>query len=383
VRTIPSLLAADLANNATTTCYLLKVTPVREGVAVFGITTLDQDVVYDDGLGPVTYKTKSGYTAFDVSTAADMSVDNSQAQALVATYPVEGMTVAGISRGDYDSSRYIQYLVNYEALGHGHVIMNAGQVGQVTRIDDLTCNMEMRSLTQILKQNSIIELTSITCRARFGDVRCKMPLRWYTSSVAAVGTEIDRDFTLSNSPGSSDPPGGSTGPVTGVFLGNGNGASLKYQLIDTAGEPVTAGFTVTQIKSNGVVQPGTAYSISGTGLVTFVAAPAVNAVLTWSGTVTLFPDGFFSPGVVRWLTGNNAGNENEIESYDATTGAVVLSIPTNDDIQAGDTLEIRRDCDYSKAMCKDVYNNLLNMRAEPELPRADGADLQSPTAHPA
>ena len=115
---------------------------------------------------------------------------------------------------------------------------------------------------------------------------------------------------------------------------------------------------------------------------TFVTAPAVNAVLTWSGTVTLFPDGFFSPGVVRWLTGNNAGMENEIESYDAATGAVVLSIPTNDDIQAGDTLEIRRDCDYSKTMCKDVYNNLLNMRAEPELPRADGADLQSPTAQP-
>ncbi len=383
MRTIPVALAADLAKNATTVCYLLKVTPSRQGVAPFGITTLDQDITYDDGNGPITYRTKAGYTAFDVSTAADMSVDNSQAQALAATYPVDGMTLAGVARGDYDSSRFVQYLINYEAPSHGHAIINAGQTGQVTAVDDLTVNMEMRSLTQILKQNSVIELTSITCRATFGDARCKMPLRWYSSSVATVGAETDRSFTLANTPGSSDPPsGGTTGPVSGVFFANSNGFTTAYQLLDTAGSQVTSGFTVSHIYSNGVLQSPTLYTVGPTGMITFTTAPSTNAVLTWDGTVTLFPDGYFSPGIVRWTSGNNIGQENEIESYNSTTGEVVLSIPANDTIQPTDTLDIRRDCDYSKAFCRDVYNNLLNMRAETELPRADGADLQTPTAQP-
>jgi uncharacterized phage protein (TIGR02218 family) len=152
---------------------------------------------------------------------------------------------------------------------------------------------------------------------------------------------------------------------------------VHFQLLDTAGDKVTSGFTVTDIKVNGIVAAGA--TVDGTGQVTFGTAPGSGAALTWDGTITLFPDGYFSPGVVRWLSGLNTGQENEVESYDEATGAVVLSIPTTDTIQAGDTLEIRRDCDFSKATCRDVYDNLLNMRAEPELPRADGADLMSPT----
>lgn len=98
---------------------------------------------------------------------------------------------------------------------------------------------------------------------------------------------------------------------------------------------------------------------------------------TWDGAITLRPDGYFVPGVVQWLTGDNAGRENEVEEYDAATGTVTLVIPTYAEVKAGDTFKIRRDCDKSKSMCKD-YGNLLNMRAEPEIPRADGTSLQTP-----
>ena len=54
-----------------------------------------------------------------------------------------------------------------------------------------------------------------------------------------------------------------------------------------------------------------------------------------------------------------------------------FAIPAYKPIVVGDTFMIRRDCDKSKAMCKD-YGNLLNMRAEPELPRANGTALQVP-----
>jgi hypothetical protein len=384
-RNVPTALAAHLAGPATTVCYLLKIMPVRAGVDTFGLITLDADRDYDDGTGLLTYRAKRGYTAFDLDTKADLSVDSSEAAGLLAEYPADGVTAEGIARGDYDGARFIQYLVNYEDLTMGHVILNAGQVGQVKMLDDLTCKIELRSLTQILKQNSIIELTSITCRAQFGDTRCKMPLRWYGTAVATVGAETDRVFTIVNAPGIGAPPGSTTGPVSGVQFFTGNGTTTTAQLLDTAGDAVRSGFVVSTVKANGTAF--TYYSIDGTGLVTFkdssgvVTAPASGVVFTWDGTLTLQPDGFFAPGVVHWETGANAGRENEVESYVAATGAVTLVIPTYQTIAPGDTFQIRRDCDKSKAMCRDVYSNLLNMRAEPELPRANGTDLQSPSAH--
>ena len=384
-RAISTALAAHLKGSAHTVCYLLKIMPVRAGVDAFGLCTLDADVTYDDGTGAMTYRAKRGYTSFDLDTKADMSVDSSEASGLLADYPADGVTAAGIAAGDYDGARFVQYLVNYEDLTQGHVILNAGQVGQVTMIDDLTCKLELRSLTQILKQNSIIELTSITCRASFGDLRCKMPLRWYDATVATVGVEPDRDFTLADAPGIGAPPGSATGPVSHVPFFTGNGTQATTQLLDTAGDAVRSGFTVTTVYANGT--PTTHYTIDGTGLVTFnngsgvTTAPASGVVFTWDGTLALQPDGFFVPGVVHWLTGANAGRENEVESYVAATGAITLVIPTQQPIAPGDTFQIRRDCDKSKAMCRDVYANLLNMRAEPELPRANGTDLQSPSAH--
>jgi hypothetical protein len=237
----------------------------------------------------------------------------------------------------------------------------------------------LRSRTQILKQNSMIELTSITDRAHYGDERNKMTLRWYNSSVASVGAEDDRTFVATSTPGfTSAPSGSTTGTVTDVPLATGNGTSSTFQLLDTSGETVSSGFTVTDIKSNGTTVASSAYAISTTGLVTFTPAPANGAALTWDGTLLVYPDGYFAPGVVHWLTGANAGNENEVESYDAATGTISLLIPTFSPIVAADTFNVRRDTDGSKARAI-ADNNLPNMRAEPELPRANGIDLQSPT----
>ena len=370
-RNIPPALAAHLKQPATTICFLLKIMPKRPGVATFGLTTLDADRTYDDGTGALTYRAKRGYTAFDLDTRSDLSVDSSEASGLLAEYPADGVTAEGIARGDYDGARFVQYLVNYEDLTMGHVILNAGQVGQVTMIDDLTCKLELRSLTQILKQNSIVELTSITCRAKFGDERCKMPLIWFGGTVATVGAEVDRVFT-------ADASAGFVEAVSNVSLGVGDGATVAFQLKDFRGVAVTTGYTITEVRVGGVAT--TAYTDNGAGLLTFTAAPATAASVAWDGGIALAPpaDNYFVPGVVQWQTGANAGRENEIEEYVAATRQVTLVIPTYQTIAPGDTFTIRRDCDKSKAMCK-AYGNLLNMRAEPELPRADGADLQSPT----
>lgn len=522
-RNVPTALAADLKKGVTTLCYLLKVAPSR--AATFGMTTLDVDIDYDDGNGVVSYLAASGFDAFDTDSKNDLTVDNSQANALVSDVYNVGMTQDGVTRGDYDDADFVVYLINYMAPSHGHVIMQAGRIGQVTMVNDALCQVELRSLVDILKQNNLIGLTSITDRAMLGDDHNKLPLHWYAGTVASVGAESDRVFASSVIPGTdsgsggglsiptggdlagpwtidsgsmtgvtNDPryqylecgsddtvahrtvalpsgvkagdnikaswliqgvpgagrtiegvvefvggagsatsgsvliqagwtqqsvtiavptgataikftikwkpqgskqgmnlrgitfvdtdysPGGTTdAAVLNVPLGYGDGTKTTMQLMDTAGNPITSGFVVQSVTVAGVVLGAGDYTVSSSGLITFTTAPADGVQVSWSGTLTAQPSGYFAPGVVHWDSGWNIGLEREVEAYDAATGTVTLAIPVPFAIQVGDTFRIRRDYDQSMLAAKTVFNNLLNFRGEPWLPRGNATDLQAPT----
>lgn len=193
------------------------------------MTTLNVDVAYDDGGGSLTYKAANGFDAFDVDAQNDLSVNNSQANALPSTVYNTGMTADGIIRGDYDNADFVTYLINYEAPDHGHVILQSGRIGQVTMVNDGLCQIELRGLTDLLKQNNLIGLTSITDRAMLGDDHNKLSLHWYAGTVSSVGAESDRIFSSDVSPGSNSGIGDSASggglrlPIPG---GDGNGWTI-------------------------------------------------------------------------------------------------------------------------------------------------------------
>lgn len=64
-----------------------------------------------------------------MDTRNDLSVNNSQANALPAPVYNVGMTADGITRGDYDDAEFVTYLINYDAPDHGHVILQSGRIG--------------------------------------------------------------------------------------------------------------------------------------------------------------------------------------------------------------------------------------------------------------
>lgn len=75
-------------------------------------------------------------------------------------------------------------------------------------------------------------------------------------------------------------------------------------------------------------------------------------------------------GSVRFLTGANAGRAFEISSVKddevfETASKVTLLYAAPFPIEIGDTLEMWPGCNKSLAMCKNVYNNVLNNRSEP------------------
>lgn len=84
-------------------------------------------------------------------------------------------------------------------------------------------------------------------------------------------------------------------------------------------------------------------------------------------------DGWFQYGVLQWLTGQNAGRGIDVKSWAHTAGDLGLYLPSGYPIQVGDTFNLWPGCDKTRATCKTKFSNLVNMRAEPDLPGNDAA----------
>lgn len=92
-----------------------------------------------------------------------------------------------------------------------------------------------------------------------------------------------------------------------------------------------------------------------------------------------------SPGLVRFLTGENAGRTYEIDS-NTSGGQLTLQFEADYPIGVGDTLEYRRDCnkqarDEDKG-CRFFFGDdwVLHFRGEPDIPIGDAGQLEVPGA---
>ena len=101
----------------------------------------------------------------------------------------------------------------------------------------------------------------------------------------------------------------------------------------------------------------------------------------FSDTTLLQADDYFAPGKVEWLTGDNAGQQVEIESF--ASGIVELKFPTVSAIQDGDTFQLRRQCTkrWTGHNSCDTYFGALKVehfRGEPHIPVGQSSSLSVP-----
>ncbi len=213
MKTIDATLLAHKAQPATTLCDLLLVGPLADGT-YRGFAELDRDVIFSPAvsIGEVTFVARTGLQMSAVQSAADLSVDNAEAQTLapVPGYELEGFTQAEIDAGVLDKVRFLLLQVNYEDLTAGRCeIVAGGTIGEVrTKFGQMTV-LELRSLSQQLKQ-MIGGLDSLLCRARFGSQPIGTPgaklverfpcgfdaeATWVSGTITALGAEPDRQFT--------------------------------------------------------------------------------------------------------------------------------------------------------------------------------------------
>lgn len=193
-RNVPAPMLGNLTDDAPRWCYLLKVIPEMPGLDPLGITNWDVDQVLD-----ITYHARRGFDSYANEMTADLAVDNSEVRFLVSEDYFDGITQDAIRRGDYDGARFYQWMIEPDNAADGQVIFASGTVGRITSVDGLEGTLELRSLTQTLKQKSVIEMGSNSCRVvQLGDERCKIDVDalWVAAEVTAVGLETDRVFTV-------------------------------------------------------------------------------------------------------------------------------------------------------------------------------------------
>jgi uncharacterized phage protein (TIGR02218 family) len=87
-----------------------------------------------------------------------------------------------------------------------------------------------------------------------------------------------------------------------------------------------------------------------------------------------------APGMVEWLTGDNAGRTDETESFNTESGPgsvpviIGLTFGASYPIKVGDTFRFRDDCPKTPTACH-ARNNYPHYRGEPSIPVSDNGAL--------
>lgn len=104
----------------------------------------------------------------------------------------------------------------------------------------------------------------------------------------------------------------------------------------------------------------------------YTSAGTVSAVTSrriFTGDVVGAAANAYLGGLVRWLTGGNAGRSMEVKTDDGA-GEIELALPMEADIQVGDTYEAVIGCPKTKAFCQ-AQGNFVNFRGSPFVPGTD------------
>lgn len=93
---------------------------------------------------------------------------------------------------------------------------------------------------------------------------------------------------------------------------------------------------------------------------------------TINGGVPAFAvDNWYTLGVLTWTSGLNIGRNIEIKGWSQANAGILLYLPMQEPVQVGDTFSMYPGCNKHVAHCRDKFNNIVNMQAEPYVPGSD------------
>jgi uncharacterized phage protein (TIGR02218 family) len=187
MKSISASLKSHIEGEVTTlsTCWKATLT----NGTVLGFTDNISDLIIDD----VTYIATSGYTASNIAASSDLSVDNLEIQGVLDNALI---TESDILAGVWDFAQIEIFQVNYNDLSQGKLFLRTGEVG-IIKSGRSAFIAELRGLMQ--KYSNVIgEITTVTCRATFGDARCKVDINNFTFAGSVTSVSNNRLFTDSS-----------------------------------------------------------------------------------------------------------------------------------------------------------------------------------------
>lgn len=359
MKTISSALQTHLGTALRTTCTLWKVT-LANGT-VIGFTDFAQDINYNG----VTYQAQSGATPSSISTNEKMSVDNLE---LMGFLESPSITDQALMAGTWDYALVQIYLVNYNDLSMGTLLLKQGYLGEI-KTGRHNYTAELRGLTQVLQQ-SIGYTMGELCNADLGDSRCQVVMSNFQKSGSITSVTNGRAFKDSTRTESQAPtvlyvtnitqanPAVVTTSATCPF---GTGEQVLFQNIQGMTELNGYTFYVETIDSTHF-----SIEIDSRHLTGFTGG----VVGTSAGTVQDQPMGWWDYGKLTFTSGQNNGVSKEVRSCDSTGNFMMqeyFPLP----VAVGDTYTITPGCSKLVDTCRSKYNNVINFRGFPFIPGQD------------
>ncbi len=360
------------------TCFKMK----RLDGVLHSFTEHDLPISFDlgDGDGEQVYEADTAYTRTAIQTTHDLKVDNLDIEAV---FDSGALTVANMRAGIYDFAEIKIFLLNWlDPAGDGAIKLRRGTLGQVSA-RDLMFVAELRGLIQAYKM-VIVDLATPDCRADLGDAghvfgpkqkQCKiqlLPPVWEAAVDAIVRPASD----------GAAPPDGSPTQVNVVRPSIFNDRHFKCSVagVTSFGSPDDADEPVWNTTLDGTTLDGDQVEWITIRALTIEAEVSgvinnreFNITYTGDAPDKLFTGGLlvFNPAGSPAGGGNNAGLKQEIKEFGPSPAFVKLFLPMPFNIGVGDAFTITAGCDKQRPTCVDTFDNIYNIRAEPDVPGND------------
>ena len=363
MKTASTNLLNHLAEEATTLTTCWEIT--RTDGTVIRLTELDVSITVPSttvgsiGVGGGKYQALYGFDRTAIDNAVGLDPDTTEINGILNS---EGIDDDDIRAGLYNGADLKIFVVNYMSLADGVMALKRGQLGEVVTNTSGQFQTELQSLSAILRKK-MLEKTSPTCRALFGDSRCTIPVTPAViarSTAYAVGDFVRVPVTA-----------GTTSEIYG---------NLIYECT-VAGTTDASQPTYDTTPGNTTVD-GTAsfkayQSWKRHGSVTSVTD---KRTLVLNVTESRAVDDWFNGGVIAFESGPNAGIAMEVKDWVQSSNTVTLFLPFPYTPGVGNVFTIYPGCNRTRTACKafalagsqDYANgNVMNFRGEPDLPGRD------------
>lgn len=178
---IPITLLDALAKPGKSTCFLIKIK--SSSVGVYGFTTLDAAVKFNDGRDELTYRPYNVLQPQNIQSSWDITEsDNTELHGWFDD-AIAQLFTAGL----FSDAEITIYRVAYNHLNYGAEIVAYGTVGRAefSASKQGSRKIEFRGLSDALMRK-VNPVYSLTCRNEFGDERCGVPFVWEPGTISEV-----------------------------------------------------------------------------------------------------------------------------------------------------------------------------------------------------